>query len=106
MALRAAIARPVAAAAAGVRRMSVGASQEEAISTFELWKKVGLGGIALCGVVGIYDLATDEHAHKHVWYPHEKIRTKRFPWDAKDCDLLDLHCKHEFFHGKSEDGGH
>lgn len=66
-------------------------------ATFNLWKKVGFGGIGLCTVVGAYDLITEEHDHKEKWFPHEKIRNKRFPWTAKDCDFFDLACKRKFF---------
>ena len=60
--------------------------------TFSLWKKVGIAGTALCGVMAVYDLVTEEHDHKHKFYPHEHVRLKKFPWAASDCDFFDLKC--------------
>lgn len=77
----------------GARQFAAGATHEEAVETFQLWKKIGLASSAFCGVVFIYDFATEEHDHKDKYYPHERVRTKRFPWAAKDCDFFDLKCK-------------
>lgn len=40
---------------------------------------------------------THARTHTHTRAPHSpcRIRAKRFPWDAKDCDMFDLKCKAE-----------
>lgn len=79
--------------AAGVRRMSGGASIEEEVKEMRKWKSITLYlGIPASFAMAVYDLS---HAHAHhpstKKYPYLKVRSKEFPWG--DCDLFDSACK-------------
>mmetsp|Transcript_20539 Transcript_20539/g.36935 ORF Transcript_20539/g.36935 Transcript_20539/m.36935 type:complete len:112 (+) Transcript_20539:115-450(+) len=87
------MARRAPTAVRGVRQMSAGVSQEEAVKTMNLWKYIGFGGVGVV-VLGIAKefTSTEEHHHKTVTYAHERNRVKSYPWACGDCDFFDLHC--------------
>mmetsp|Transcript_18976 Transcript_18976/g.30606 ORF Transcript_18976/g.30606 Transcript_18976/m.30606 type:complete len:144 (-) Transcript_18976:205-636(-) len=63
----------------------------------ELWTWIKIS-IYVCGPVVIFgifkDLVIEEHHHRPDGPLPEymKIRSKEFPWECGDCDLMDLSC--------------
>ena len=50
-----------------------------------------IAGVAFCGVMTAYILATDEHVHPERPDLH-KFSTKPYPWTCYDCNLFDKAC--------------
>jgi len=96
--LRAARALPKSQAA---RQLSAGGSQAEHIEVMEKWKKisyVGIPAVALFGTMTMYNhFAHHHHSEPPPAYSHMKIRSKPFPWGAKDCDMWDFACKKTYW---------
>jgi cytochrome c oxidase subunit 6a len=63
----------------------------------ELWTWIKIS-IFVCGPIVIFgvlkDLVIEEHHHRpHGPLPeYMKIRSKEFPWECGDCDLMDTEC--------------
>ena len=58
-------------------------------------KNATFGGIALCGVLFVYNMVlhfTHDHHHEQIDYPYIKKRTKPLPWGCSNCDLFDMPC--------------
>lgn len=49
----------------------------------------------------IYHEMTHEHHEEGPAYSHMKVRRKPFPWNASDCDFLDLACHRRYKESKS-----
>jgi hypothetical protein len=63
----------------------------------EKWKKISIVGFPVVTIFGFYTMYNHYAHHKEpaavIPYPHNKIRSKPFPWDSKDCDLWDFKCQ-------------
>jgi len=88
--------RAGASGAAPRRGMSGGAhtvAEEEA--EMDKWIKISYAMVAGCVAVGAYNYMHHGHQHRHELadeMAHMKMRTKRFPWECKDCSYFDLEC--------------
>jgi len=70
-------------------------------AVMEKWKKISYVGIPAVTLFGIAVMVKHfSHAHHEEEapaYPHMKIRSKPFPWGAKDCDMWDFACKKRYW---------
>eukprot|EP01084_Bolivina_argentea_P217137 368741_1 len=86
---------PMRAMASVRRGMSAHATVEEATAEMGKWMKISTGGIAVCGLYGLFTLTTLEHPHgkEGIAPEYMKIRSKPFPWKTcADCELFNLEC--------------
>ena len=61
--------------------------------SFEVWKKVTVGGCVAVVLSGFYAFIGGDHGHHHVpEYAYLKIRTKPYPWECPDCTPFDGEC--------------
>merc|ERR1712048_30142 len=69
-------------------------SYEEEVEEMYKWIKITLMVAApACVASALYSYVFDEHKHPIETPPdYMKIRTKEFPWECSDCDLLDYKC--------------
>ena len=82
----------------GRRTFSSGETYEEIVAGKNMWLKTSIAGfLAIVVPYSVYMayVESQHHEHEKKFYPHMKIRAKRFPWGAKDCDMFDLKCKAE-----------
>ena len=60
--------------------------------SFEVWKKVTVGGYIAVVLSGIYAFAGSHHHHHSPEYSYLRIRTKAYTWRCPDCTLFDGAC--------------
>ena len=60
--------------------------------SFEVWKKVTVGGCIAVVLSGIYAFAGSHHHHHSPEYSYLRIRTKAYTWRCPDCTLFDGAC--------------
>ena len=61
--------------------------------SFEVWKKVTVGGCVAIAFSGVYAFAGGDHGHHHhPKYIYMRIRNKQYPWRCTDCTLFDNAC--------------
>ncbi|KAF1321938.1 hypothetical protein FI667_g6531, partial [Globisporangium splendens] len=81
---------------AGARQMS-SATENEAKEQMHRWTTISKGMLALVGGFSVINLFSHMGGHEHheeaPAYAYLKMRTKPFPWDYSNCDLLDSACK-------------
>ena len=61
--------------------------------SFEVWKKVTVGGLVAVAIGAVYSFAgAGHHDHHTPEYTYLKIRNKPFPWECPDCGFFEGAC--------------